>query len=101
MARTGSLGDENRSCQAKLYSPMIFQLQTQIWCCCAEPKDYRGRSPIILSRMAAMTKSNIKTPPTQQEVRQARLAAELRANLKKRKALAREKSAGPDDGEAE
>jgi hypothetical protein len=37
-------------------------------------------------------------PPTQQEVRQARLAAELRANLKKRKALAREKSADADDG---
>jgi hypothetical protein len=74
-----------------------ISLATQFWCCCAEPKDYRGGSPIILSRMAAMTKSNFKTPPTQQEVRQARLAAELRANLKKRKALAREKSAGPDD----
>ena len=39
-----------------------------------------------------------KTPPlTQQEVRQARLAAELRANLKKRKALVREKAPGPED----
>jgi hypothetical protein len=41
-----------------------------------------------------MTKIDAKpTLTTQQEVRQARLAAELRANLKKRKALAREKSA--------
>jgi hypothetical protein len=48
-----------------------------------------------------MTKTNIKTPPTQLEVRQARLAAELRANLKKRKALAREKSAGPADDQVE
>jgi hypothetical protein len=41
-----------------------------------------------------MTKNDFKPtpPPTQAEVRQARLAAELRANLKKRKALAREKS---------
>jgi hypothetical protein len=40
-----------------------------------------------------MTKLDDKPlPPTQSEVRQARLAAELRANLKKRKALAREKS---------
>jgi hypothetical protein len=46
-----------------------------------------------------MTKNDSKPqPPTQQEVRQARLAAELRANLKKRKALAREKSADADDG---
>jgi hypothetical protein len=38
-------------------------------------------------------KPNQRTAPTQQAVREARLAAELRANLKKRKALAREKSA--------
>jgi hypothetical protein len=45
-----------------------------------------------------MTKDDIKPcSPTQQEVRQARLAAELRANLKKRKALAREKCTDADD----
>ena len=44
-----------------------------------------------------MTKSDNKQPLTQKAVREARLAAELRANLKKRKALAREKSPGPDD----
>jgi hypothetical protein len=47
---------------------------------------------------SSMTKSEGKpTPPTQQDARQARLAAELRANLKKRKALAREKSTLSDD----
>jgi hypothetical protein len=44
-----------------------------------------------------MPKNDSKPQLTQQEVRQARLAAELRANLKKRKALAREKSADSDD----
>jgi hypothetical protein len=47
-----------------------------------------------------MTDSTKPTPPirpTQHEVRQARLAAELRANLKKRKALAREKSSVQDE----
>jgi hypothetical protein len=44
-----------------------------------------------------MPKNDSKPQPTQQDVRQARLAAELRANLKKRKALAREKSAEADD----
>jgi hypothetical protein len=48
-----------------------------------------------------MPESDHKPQPTQQEVRQARLAAELRANLKKRKALAREKSAESDDAESD
>ena len=48
-----------------------------------------------------MPKSDKKPPPTQQDVRQARLAAELRANLKKRKALAREKSATSEDDKAD
>jgi hypothetical protein len=45
-----------------------------------------------------MTASDSKPrPPTQHEVRQTRLAAELRANLKKRKALARGKPDTPAD----
>jgi hypothetical protein len=52
-------------------------------------------------RDRAMPKSDDKPPPTQQEVRQARLAAELRANLKKRKALARGKSATEADDKAD
>jgi hypothetical protein len=38
--------------------------------------------------------SQTKQPTAAQEQRRARLAAELRANLKKRKALAKEKAEG-------
>jgi hypothetical protein len=42
-------------------------------------------------------KAKPKPPTPEQAQRQARLAAELRANLKKRKALAREKASDVSD----
>jgi len=45
----------------------------------------------------AMTTKDIKTPATSQEQRKARLAAELRANLQKRKAQARSRRTGAAD----
>jgi hypothetical protein len=50
--------------------------------------------PTSQSKAAAASKAVLHA---QQRLRQARLAEELRANLKKRKTLARAKAAGADD----
>ncbi|MEQ1578715.1 MAG: hypothetical protein ABL894_13830 [Hyphomicrobium sp.] len=41
------------------------------------------------------------TPPTRKQAREARLALELRANLTRRKALSRARSAAPGDKPAD
>jgi len=68
----------------------------------AQPQCYVLRSLIHdrtggLVRAAAMTTKDSKTHATTQDQRKARLAAELRANLLKRKAQARSRRTGAAD----